>query len=113
KARAMVASPGGGNDKIERLTVRQAMERYIDFKHQKGQPVRDVVSRSGVHILPALGDLVGRGLTADPLRRWLATLAAAPAQRPSRPTRVTSRRPGLSQPPTRKFASAAPVPIGC
>ena len=30
KARAMVATPG--DDKIERLTVRQAMELYIDYK---------------------------------------------------------------------------------
>jgi integrase len=82
KARAMVASPeaGGGNGKIQGLTVRQAMERYIDFKHQKGQPVRDVVIRGGVHILPALGDLVVSELTAEQLRRWLASMAAAPAQ---------------------------------
>src|SRR5262249_33347206 len=70
KARAVVASPAVGNGKIERLTVRQAMERYIEFKHQKGQAVRDVISRSGVHILPVLGDLVISELTADQLRRW-------------------------------------------
>jgi integrase len=80
KARTMVASPGGGNGKIERLTVRHAMERYIEFKHQKGQPVRDVTSRSKVHILPALGNLVVSDLSADQLRRWLASMAAAPAQ---------------------------------
>jgi integrase len=80
KARAVVASPEAGNGRIERLTVRQAMERYIEFKHQKGQAVRDVISRSGVHILPALGDLVISELTADQLRRWLASMAAAPVQ---------------------------------
>jgi integrase len=82
KARAVIASPeaGGGNGKIERLTVRQAMERYIEFKHQKGQPVRDVISRSSVHILPALGDLVVSELTAEQLRRWLAAMAHSPAQ---------------------------------
>jgi integrase len=82
KAHAMVASPNGnGNGPIVRLTVRQAMERYIEFKHQKGQPVRDLIGRSNVHILPALGDLVVSELTAEQLRRWLATMAAAPAQR--------------------------------
>src|SRR6516162_9347962 len=61
-AHAMAASPNGnGNGPIVRLTVRQAMHRYIDYKHQKGQPVGD--------------------LTAEQLRRWLAAMAAAPAQR--------------------------------
>src|SRR5215472_15106756 len=82
KAHAMVANPNGnGNGPIVRLTVRQAMHRYIDYKHQKGQPVGDLISRSRVHILPALGDLVVSELTAEQLRRWLATMAAAPAQR--------------------------------
>jgi integrase len=82
KAHAMVASPNGnGNDPIVRLTVRQAMHRYIDFKHQKGQPVGDLISRSNVHIIPTLGDLVVSELIAEQLRRWLATMAAAPAQR--------------------------------
>jgi hypothetical protein len=65
------------------LTVRQAMERYVEFKHHKGQPVQDTISRSTVHILPSLGDLVVAELTAEQLRRWLSTMAAAPAQ--SRP----------------------------
>jgi len=82
KGHAMVASPNGnGNEPIVRLTVRQAMHRYIDYKHQKGQPVGDLISRSKVHILPTLGDLVVSDLTAEQLRRWLAAMAAAPAQR--------------------------------
>ena len=81
KARAMVAAPNGG--KVERLTVRQAMARYVDYKHSQGQPVNDLLGRSDAHILPALGDLVVAELTAEQLRRWLATMAAAPAQ--SRP----------------------------
>ena len=82
KAHAMVASPNGnGNGPIVRLTVRQAMHRYIDYKHQKGQPVGDLISRTNVHIIPTLSDLVVSELTAEQLRRWLATMAAAPAQR--------------------------------
>jgi integrase len=81
KARAMVAAPDNG--KIERLTVRQAMERYIEHKRDQGQPVHDILSRGTVHILPSLGELVVAELTAEQLRRWLATTAAAPAQ--SRP----------------------------
>jgi integrase len=81
KARAMVASPEAGNGKIVQLTVRQAMARYVDYKRHQGRPVGDLISRSNVHILPALGDLVVSELSAEQLRRWLATMAAAPAQR--------------------------------
>ena len=81
KARAMVAAPNGG--KVVNLTVRQAMARYVDYKRSQGQPVNDLLGRSNAHILPALGDLVVAELTAEQLRRWLATMAAAPAQ--SRP----------------------------
>jgi hypothetical protein len=81
KARAKVETPAGG--KIERITVRQALHRYIDHKHTLGQPVNDVKSRGTVHILPSLGDIVVAELTAEQLRRWLATMAAAPPQ--SRP----------------------------
>src|SRR5262249_19804421 len=78
----MVTSPGGnGNGPIVRLAVRQAMQRYIDYKHQKGQPVGDLISRSGVHILPTLGDLVVSERTAEQLRRWLHNMAHSPAQR--------------------------------
>src|SRR6516162_9016885 len=68
---------------VHRLTVQQAMTRYIDFKQARGQQVGDVVSRSAVHILPALGDWVVAELTAERLRKWLAVMAAQPAQ--SRP----------------------------
>ena len=68
---------------VHRITVRQAMARYIDFKQSRGQQVNDVVSRSAVHILPTLGDCVVAELTAERLRKWLAVMAAQPAQ--SRP----------------------------
>src|SRR5262245_12846365 len=60
---------------VHRLTVRQAMARYIEFKQARGQPVNDVVSRSAVHILPTLGDCLVSELTAEQLRRWLAVMA--------------------------------------
>jgi integrase len=81
KARAMIDAPNGS--KLARLTVRRAMDGYTDYKRALGQPVSDLVSRSSAHILPTLGNLVVSELTAEQLRRWLATLAAAPAQ--SRP----------------------------
>jgi integrase len=75
----LITAANGG--RLAQLTVRQAMARYVDYKRHKGQPVGDLISRSNVHILPTLGDLVVSQLTAEQLRRWLATMAAAPAQR--------------------------------
>ncbi len=77
KGRAMVASR---QTTVHRLTVRQALARYIDYKRALGQPVNDVLSRGTAHILPSLGDLVVAELTAEQLRSWLATLAASPRQ---------------------------------
>jgi len=77
KGRAMVASH---QTTVHRLTVRQALARYINYKRALGQPVHDVLSRGTAHILPSLGDLVVAELTAEQLRRWLATLAASPKQ---------------------------------
>ena len=81
KADRMVAVTNGGNDKIERITVRQAMKLYTDYKRSTGQPVSDLISRSRVHIEPVLGDLVVAELSAKRLRDWLAVMASAPAQK--------------------------------
>jgi integrase len=78
EAGAMVENPDG--DKVERITVRQAMERYVEHKRNLGQSAADVMSRGTAHILPTLGDLVVSELTAKTLQRWLATMAASPAQ---------------------------------
>jgi integrase len=51
------------------------------YKHTLGQPVNDVKSRGNAHIVPALGDLIVAELTAEQMRRWLAAMATAPAQR--------------------------------
>lgn len=82
KARAILDRPLAAS---RRMTVREAMERYIEFKRAQGQPTADLRSRSAAHILPSLGDKVVAELTAERLRAWLAALAAAPAQTRSRP----------------------------
>jgi integrase len=64
-----------------RITVRGAYERYTEFKRTQGQPVGDLASRARVHILPTLGHVAVADLTAERLRRWLADMAAAPAQK--------------------------------
>jgi integrase len=78
KARAMVETPNG--EKVQRVTVRQAMERYCAHKRRLGQSVADVLSRGTAHILPALGDLVVSELTDEKLQQWLFDMAAGPAQ---------------------------------
>jgi integrase len=79
-AREMIDRPASAP---ARLTVRQAMANYVEFKRAQGQPVRDLLSRTNAHILPTLGDLVVSELTPERLRRWLATLAAMPAMKRS------------------------------
>ena len=76
-ARAAIASPRG---QIHGLTVRQAMDRYVQFKLAQGQSVADLLSRARAHVLPVLGDFAVEALTAELLRNWLARLAATPAQ---------------------------------
>jgi integrase len=78
---AAIAAVDAPKAKMARLTVRQAMEQYIEFKEAQGQPTRDLRLRSAAHILPPLGDKVVSELTTERLRRWLADLAASPAYR--------------------------------
>jgi integrase len=90
--RAAIDTPRG---RVHGLTVRQAMDRYVEFKHSQGQPVNDLLSRSRAHILPTLGDFAVEDLTAEQLRRWLANLAAMPAQ-----TRPRQGKPQYQDDPT-------------
>jgi integrase len=78
QAFAAAVAAADTNTKIHLLTVRKAMERYIEFKQAQGQSVTDLVSRASAHIIPVLGDAVVSELSAEQLRRWLATLAASP-----------------------------------
>jgi integrase len=80
---AAIAESDVPQGRVTRMTVRQAMERYVEFKRGSGQPVADLLSRGWAHIVPPLGDLTVSELTAERLRRWLANLGASPAQ--SRP----------------------------
>jgi integrase len=92
KARAMVDAPAATN---ARGTVADAFTRYVEYKRSLGQGVDDLLSRGRAHILPQLGDKVVSELTAEQLRRWLATLAATPAQ-----TRPKDGRPQFRAEPT-------------
>jgi len=93
KAAAKVAPPQTAP--LGPLTVRDAWERYLEAKRNKGKAVDDAMSRGRVHILPELGNLVVAELTSDTLQRWLATMAAAPAQ-----TRAKAGKPRYRKAPS-------------
>jgi integrase len=78
KARDLTSSGIGG--KTIRMTVRQAADVFLDFKKSEGQDIGDLKSRITCHILPHLGHMVIEELDAARLRRWLADMAAQPAQ---------------------------------
>ena len=107
KARAMVDVPTSPHSSPH---GRGAFNRYIEFKRSQGQPVADLLSRGTAHILPPLGDLVVSELTAEHLRRWLATMAAGPAQtRPKAGKPQYRADPGDYEAIRRRRA----VPIAC
>ena len=110
KARAMVASPeaGGGNGKIVQLTVRQAMARYVDYKRHKG-----LVISSAAATCTFSPHLATSWSVNSPPSSCAAGWPPWPPPRRSAAPKATSHSTGPSQPPTRKFASAAPVLIGC
>lgn len=80
KARAIIDAP---TRTAGRITVRQALENYIEFKRAQGQPTSDLISRTRAHILPTLGDVPVVELTSARIRKWLATIAAMPAMKRS------------------------------
>jgi integrase len=75
-ARAQVGAPTGGHS---RMTVRDAMARYIARKQQQGQPTYDAQGHANTHINPVLGGIAVCDLNTDKLCEWLSTLAASPA----------------------------------
>jgi integrase len=90
------------------LTVRDAWTRYIAAKHDTGAATVDnLESRGRVHILPALGDLVVDELTMEQLRRWHATMAAAPAQVRPKAGKPQYRKPAASDEEIRARRSTA------
>jgi hypothetical protein len=90
-----------------RLAVRQARGRYLGYKCHQGQPARDIESRGAAHILPNLDDLVVAELTAVQLRRWLATLAAAPAQNRPKAGKERFRTPPITEEGVRAHPASA------
>ena len=59
------------------LTVRAAVEGYLDFLETHGKSAVDARHRANAHICPTLGDIEAASLTTAVLRKWLAKLAKA------------------------------------
>ena len=59
------------------LTVRQAVEVYLEFLTANRKSAPDARYRAAAFIYPELGDLEVEALTTDHLRRWHASLAKA------------------------------------
>jgi integrase len=77
-----LAQAGAPRSRSARLTVRQALAAYIEFKRSQGQlgAVAYTEKSARAHILPVLGEVAVADLTAERLRKWLAALAATPAR---------------------------------
>jgi integrase len=59
------------------LTVRAAVEGYLEFLEARGRSAVDARHRANAHIFPTLGDVEVASLTTAVLRQWLAKLVKA------------------------------------
>jgi integrase len=60
------------------LTVRKAMEAYLEFLESNRKSAEDARYRAEALILPKLGDIEVAALRADVIRKWLNEVAKAP-----------------------------------
>lgn len=81
-------------------TVRQAMTDYLEqYRRRGGKAVKDAEVRANALILPALGDLDVKALTAADVRNWHHKVAETPARlRISRKTTTLRFRPSDDNP---------------
>jgi integrase len=78
KARTrMVRRAQSANGIAGPLTVRAAVEGYLEFLEAHGKSAVDARHRANAHIYPTLGDVEVPSLTTAVLRKWLAKLAKA------------------------------------
>lgn len=90
------------------LTVREAVDLYIEFLRSRGQNTNDTRRRADVHIIPQLGEKEVEALTSAQIRKWLADHAAAPALVRSKKngTRKTKQAPNDDDAIRRRRSSA-------
>ncbi|MES2255040.1 MAG: site-specific integrase [Pseudomonadota bacterium] len=90
-ALALLDQAKGGAVLPGTLTVRTALARHFTAKVAQGKDTRIDEQKAAKLILPPLGNLLVAELTSDTLRKWLASLAKAPALQRS------SKREGAKQ----------------
>jgi integrase len=86
----MVARAHHAAGKHGPLTVRDAIEAYLEFLDTHRRSGRDARHRAKAFILPQLGDIEVQALTPERLRKWHAALAQTPA-------RLRSKKDGKQQ----------------
>jgi len=67
------------------LTVRDAIEAYLDYLDNHKKTGADSRWRANVHIMPQLGGEVVEKLTPERIRKWLNGLAKTPARTRTKP----------------------------
>jgi integrase len=78
KARTrMVRRAQSANGVAAPLTVRAAVEGYLEFLEAHSKSAVDARHRANAHICPTLGDVEVPSLTTAVLRKWLARIAKA------------------------------------
>jgi integrase len=74
------------------LTVRAAVEGYLEFLEAHGKSAVDARHRANAHICPTLGDVEIPSLTTGVLRKWLAKLAKALPRARTKPGKPQQHR---------------------
>lgn len=74
------------------LTVAQAIEAYLQFLDTNRKTGRDARWRAEALILPELGEVEVRALTADTIRKWHGALAKVPARLRTKPGEKQNHR---------------------
>ena len=93
KARTrMVLRAQSANGIAGPLTVRAAVESYLEFLEAHGKSAVDARHRASAHICPKLGDLEVSSLTPTMLRKWLANLARALPRARTKPGKLQQHR---------------------
>jgi integrase len=93
KARTrMVRRAQSANGVAGPLTVRAAVEGYLEFLEAHSKSAVDSRHRANAHICPTLGDVVVSSLTTAVLRQWLAKLAKALPRARTKPSKPQQYR---------------------
>ena len=93
KARTrMVRRAQSANGIAGPLTVRAAVEGYLEFLEAHGKSAVDARHRANAHICPTLGDIEVSSLTTAVLRKWLAKLAKALPRARTKPGKPQQHR---------------------